>query len=278
MENKNSDWKGLKNVSLSNLERNRGLLHQAIQIVGAVPRNLLPEDPTDGSASMNWDSSRKSLVADPIEINGKKTYVGLGLSNAILFIKTEKEINTFDLNGQSTIDGLNWVKTQLNKLGYDSEKVTLKLPYEIPAYDSTQNLSFDSQGIEELARLYNNISIVLQSVTEKLENALAVKCWPHHFDIATLIPVEEGEDGVITKSIGIGLSPGDEGTNQPYIYINAWPNIPLEDLKDIQLSIGDWNKDGWSGAKLEYSQMLDLDALELENFIDSTVKILDSKI
>lgn len=278
MENKNNGWETLQNVSLSQLEMNRGLLHQAIQIVGAVPRSLLPEDPTDGSASLNWDSSRKTLVADPIEINGNKTYVGLGLSNAILFIKTEKEIETFDLNGHSTIDGLNWVKSELNKLGYDSEKVTLKLPYEIPAYDSAKNLNFDSQGIEEIARLYNNIHILLHPLTQKWASAFDVKCWPHHFDIATLIPIEEDAKGEVVKSIGIGLSPGDEGTNEPYIYINAWPNIPFDKLEKVQLSMGCWNKEGWSGAKLVYSQILNKDANELEKFIDSTIKVLTEQI
>jgi hypothetical protein len=50
-----------------------------------------------------------------------------------------------------------------------------------------------------------------------------VRCWPHHFDIALLVRLDEG-GGEEARSIGIGFSPGDEYYQEPYFYISPYPS------------------------------------------------------
>jgi hypothetical protein len=49
-----------------------------------------------------------------------------------------------------------------------------------------------------------------------------VRCWPHHYDIATLFALDDG-DPETARSVGIGLSPGDSAYAEPYLYCNPWP-------------------------------------------------------
>jgi hypothetical protein len=57
----------------------------------------------------------------------------------------------------------------------------------------------------------------------------AVRCWPHHFDIATLLSLGRG-DPEGAAAIGIGMSPGDAYYPQPHFYISPWPAPPADAL------------------------------------------------
>ena len=57
-------------------------------------------------------------------------------------------------------------------------------------------------------------------------------CWPHHFDIATLVKLEDGQPAN-ARSIGVGVSPGDEYYAQPYVYVSPWPRFDAGKLPDL---------------------------------------------
>lgn len=73
-----------------------------------------------------------------------------------------------------------------------------------------------------------------------------VRCWPHHFDIATLHMLGDG------KTIGIGLSPGDDSIRDPYWYVNLWPYPHPSRLQPLQF--GMWFTEGWTGAEMPASK------------------------
>lgn len=251
-----SNWNKIVDVDLAALNNTRKVLHQAVQIVGAVPRHVLPHDPTDTSSSLIWNEKMKGLQSISISTEkGVDLHVGLSFDDFSLYIlKVDKIIDSFQMDGRSTHAGLAWIKSTLNGLGVDSEKISLDLPYEVESYDYSQSLTSDSAALNEFSRLYSNTYGLLSTIAERWGKAYDIRCWPHHFDLATLIPVETDKEGEILKSIGVGLSPGDEGINEPYLYVNVWPNV--EGLEKHQLPAGHWNKEGWSGAVLTYSQLL----------------------
>src|SRR5204863_8996466 len=73
----------------------------------------------------------------------------------------------------------------------------------------------------------------------------AVLCWPHHFDLATLLTLGSG------KSIGVGFAPGDDGIRESYWYVNLFPYPDPSCLEPLQ--DGRWHTGGWTGAVLPYS-------------------------
>ena len=81
-----------------------------------------------------------------------------------------------------------------------------------------------------------------------------VRCWAHHFDIATYVSLEAG-DFETARGIGVGLSPGDESYGEPYFYVNPWPHPDPADLPDPP-GLGHWHTQGFVGAILTGSELI----------------------
>ena len=54
-------------------------------------------------------------------------------------------------------------------------------------------------------------------------------------------------DPETARAIGVGLSPGDETYDQPYLYVNPWPPAAPRDLPDLPVP-GRWHTKGFVGA------------------------------
>jgi len=102
-----------------------------------------------------------------------------------------------------------------------------------------------------------------------------VRCWPHHFDIATLIALDPGMNPETARSIGVGLSPGDAGRPHPYFYVTLWPYPKDRELPALEGG-GVWNTEGWTGAVLETPALLragigEAQAEQAERFVESAI-------
>ena len=75
-----------------------------------------------------------------------------------------------------------------------------------------------------------------------------MRCWPHHFDLATLVSVPGGAPGD-ARTIGVGLSPGDGSYAEPYFYVTPWPSPDSPALPELPAG-ADWHRTGWFGAVL----------------------------
>lgn len=267
----------MKNIEKSILASTRKSLHQAVQLVSAVPRNLLPKDPTDGSASLEWNADLKALEALPIANKHGDIRVGLKFEALTLCVSVSHTIQaSFDLKGQSVDQAFAWLKAELTKLDLEADLINLTLPYEIEAYDNSIPLEANQEALEAFAQLYQSTKEILLGITDKWTEAFDIRCWPHHFDLATLIPLATDENKEMTKSIGVGLSPGDEGIDEPYVYVNVWPAVDANALLKHELPMGHWNTEGWSGAVLTYSELLkatDQDK-SYADFCDTAIAIL----
>ncbi len=69
-----------------------------------------------------------------------------------------------------------------------------------------------------------------------------VQLWPGHFDPAI-------EIGDVDRRASFGASPGDQTSNEPYLYISIWwpDRLDLSDSDDF------WNAEGYVGARMPYS-------------------------
>ena len=268
-------WKSINKLDLGILRNARKSLHQAVQIVSAFPRNVLPADPSDSNASLIWNSSTNGLESGPVaNEEGKRIRVGLSLDTFKLYISVEEVlVSFFEMDMRSVLQGLDWLKFELSQLDIASDTINLDLPYEIENYDYSQSLKINSDAFGEHCILYQNTNSILSRIVDEREDAFDVRCWPHHFDLATLIPLETNSDKEILKSIGVGLSPGDEGVDEPYIYVNAWPNVDQNLLIKYPLTLGEWNVEGWSGAILKYSQFK-----SSTNQYEDVIKFIDTSI
>ena len=106
---------------------------------------------------------------------------------------------------------------------------TVVPPYEMPPHAVARGGKFTgwrSPAFAELERWYAAADRLLREVRRKQShrpgNASPVRCWPHHFDLATLIELPPGASAV-SATIGVGLSPGDGSYEEPYFYVTPWP-------------------------------------------------------
>lgn len=267
----------MTDINIEKLIATRKSLHQAVQLVSAVPRNLLPPDPTDSMSSLEWNTQLSSLESLPVPSEHGDIRAGLSLATFALYITVNQDSKAaLEMSGKSVNQGLDWLKVELARLNFEAESVNLEVPYEIEHYDYATSLQVNTEALGVFSQLYQNTAEVLSGITKKWTDAYDIRCWPHHFDLATLIPLASDAGGEVLKSIGIGLSPGDDGINEPYIYVNIWPQVEIEMLKKLQLRLGHWNTEGWSGGVLTYSEINRFNHSDqtIEQFTTTVIDIL----
>jgi len=120
----------------------------------------------------------------------------------------------------------------------------------------SEGYAINPKEFKEFAKYFGNANAVLKALAANLEGASDVKCWPHHFDIATLITLTDTGDPETSSSIGVGLSPGDESYQEPYFYITPWPYPDLNVIRLPKLSVGHWHTEGFVAAILTGTTLL----------------------
>jgi hypothetical protein len=68
-----------------------------------------------------------------------------------------------------------------------------------------------------------------------------VRCWPHHFDLDTLVTVAPG------RTSGIGFEPGDEHYDEPYFYVSVYPAPDAASSPPLP-AIGHWHTTHFTAA------------------------------
>ncbi len=245
-------WKHLTYQDFTSLSTARKQLHQAVQLVSVVGRKFLPKSKDDKYANLVWVPQFQRLGGNWVEGN-VKFRVSLSLADLKIHLVDDevKELKEYDLKGKSQAQSMVWLEEQLVAIGMDTKQFELGLPYQIPDHPTAHGKAFeqkDAAAFEELAKYFHNADHLLRPLKREFPQTTDVRCWPHHFDIATQIILNDTGDPETTSSIGVGMSPGDQFYDQPYFYLSPWP-YPVKD-KLLPLSIGSWHEKDWLGAVL----------------------------
>jgi len=112
---------------------------------------------------------------------------------------------------------------------------------------------------------------LLRVLAASWPNASAVRCWPHHFDIATLLALDPAATpSNIARTIGAGLSPGDVDDPGGYWYVTPWPSPAVSEPPPLAAG-GAWHRAGWFGAVLPLSRPGGRDETRVSAFLESAV-------
>ena len=239
-------------VAPTSLGEARLVAHYAAQIAAAASTRI--DAKADFShTNLGWDAALSALTTHPI---AGKARGGLRLQSLELLVITEGSVTSQSLLGLDMAAGLSWLQRTLDQaLG---SSLALKLPeHDMPPHALADGAVFavdDSAGLAELARWFFNASEALSKVAAAHDAASPARCWPHHFDLATLITVAEHDDPEQASSVGVGMSPGDGSYDEPYWYVNPWPTPDASDL--LPLEVGGWHSEGWIGAVLTGSSLV----------------------
>ncbi|MGD9900710.1 MAG: hypothetical protein AB7T22_16415, partial [Calditrichaceae bacterium] len=189
------------------------------------------------------------------------------------------------LEGRLLDGAFEWLREELASRGFDKSKFNFPDNLKLPAVRQSQGQPFRIEiaaAFEEQAKYFSNADLILKEVLREFDGSSEVRCWSHHFDIASLLTVDKKTG----KSIGVGLSPGDDSYNGPYFYVTPWPYPDEKLVAGHDLSGGGfWHTKGWIGAVLPGSEIVKENSQEaqiiknllfLESAINACFKILAS--
>jgi hypothetical protein len=264
-------WSPLKQPSPA-LYQARLELHWALQIPAAANRAYMPAVADQSHSNFAWHEGLKALV-------GNTTPDGLRLGLRF----AELELLILDADGhlraehrlvaKSLPQGYDWLTQTLAAMTGQAKKLDYP-SYDLPEHELAQGQLFSASPYYlNLTDWFSNAHRLLSDYAA-LDQASPVRCWPHHMDIATLLTLEAHEDHEKAKTVGLGLTPGDEAIPEPYWYVTPWPYPEVVELPALA-GQGQWHTEGWLGALLTASEMTshgEQQAAQVKNFLHSALE------
>ena len=257
------NWKQYQSFT-PDIEKSMKQQHLAVRLIGLVGQAYIPEEPDFKHAALSYLQELSALTTKQV-LGNFPFCIAVGLKDLKLMVLDESYSPTdeFPLEGKKLTDGLDWIKMKVAELGMDQQllQTTFEKTDPIKFEGSDSAFTIDLAALKHTARYRHNANLVLQKYATRFEHSSEVLIWPHHFDSATYIPLRFNEDNEEVYSIGLGFAIPDITVDEPYFYINMWSaNEPIiitapEKLKGQ----GEWVKEGWQGAYLRLSNIIDKD-------------------
>ena len=262
-------WETLGRIAPRELRGAREQLHHAVQVIAATGETFLARRPDTGHTAMSWSARLDSFVGGALPgALALRAAVRPADLTLCLLAPDDGALARTQLAGRTLAEAYDWTSNAIADATRGLLSARLVHPgFELPAHPLGSGGRFErAPGLVELARWYANADGLLRRLAGETRGAGPVLCWPHHFDIATLIGVAHAEDGAASRTVGAGLSPGDVSIDEPYVYVNHWPASARRALPS--LAAGEWFTRGWIGAVLRGSALVSAgDASDQEGLV-----------
>ena len=126
------------------------------------------------------------------------------------------------------------------------ESIVTKYGLNMPKVPS---LTLRLECLFEYITFAKRVSKSLELFRMKLRDHFTqVHLWPHDFDFSVESLINGDND-----QIGVGVSPGDDSYEAPYLYVNPYPFS--DNIVHQPLPIGKWHTRGWNGIKVEWNEL-----------------------
>jgi hypothetical protein len=246
-------WKTLGAAYPGELTQERIQLHWAAQLVSAPGTSLLPAEADYAHTNLGWDSELGVLVgrnAGAQSLQAALVFEGLEL----LVLDGGRERSSMRLAGHTLQQALAWLGEEI---AGDESAISLPV-HEMPSHAVGDGGVFSDAGTQartELAAWFANAFASIREAVANEPAASPVRCWPHHFDVASLMTLDSAVGAEEARSIGVGFSPGDGSYDQPYFYVTPWPYPDTEALPPLAVG-AHWHRTGWTGAVLTAERLI----------------------
>jgi len=226
--------------------------HHAAQLATAAGISFLPKQADDSHTNLEWLPALGALASRLVPA-AAPFRVAVRIIDLELRVLDDRNATAacLSLNGRRIVDAETRLRERVAERGAPAAKFTLARHYEIPHHAVGDGSAFETSdrgAFTELAAWFDLAAEVLESVRARNDGS-EIRCWPHHFDIATLITVEDA------KTVGVGLEPGDTYYDEPYFYVNANPRPAAGTALARLAGDGSWHTHEWFGAVLPGSRI-----------------------
>jgi hypothetical protein len=253
-------WRSLRGVEQDRLRAARLDAHYAVQWLARAARAFVPPRPDDGHTNLDWDGALDGLATHALTDHLR---LGVRIGDlTLLLLGGAAAQPSFPLDGRNDADARRWLGAQLAACGLDAAKLDPPAPYAMPdhalAHGGAYAAGALADALTELTAWFANASMSLGALHERMIGrglkASPLRCWPHHFDIATLTLVEGGE-AEHAPSVNAGFSPGDEHYEEPYFYVSPHPYPDSAGLPPLP-ALGHWHVQRFTAAIAPASRIL----------------------
>jgi hypothetical protein len=266
---KGLDWRPLWGVERSQLSEARLQAHYAVQWLARTARAFVPPQPDDSHTNLGWIDALDGFTTHPLKDDLRLSLRIVDLTLGLLGDGTARG-RSYPLNERSDVDARNWLGEQLRAKGLDARALDAPPPYKIPTHAIATGTAYDAtraaHALAGLAAWFANAHHLLESIKGQMIGrklaASPVRCWPHHFDIATLISLDES-NAKKARTVNVGLSPGDEHYNEPYFYVSPYPYPDAAALPPLS-KLGHWHTHGFTAAIAPSSRIIQADDQKAE--------------
>jgi hypothetical protein len=242
-------WKPLRTIERARLTDARLAAHYALQWLARAARAYIPAKADDSHTNLGWDQALGGLITHPLP-DGSQLALRIAGMTLMLLGPGASEL---PLQDRSDADIRLWLRPRLSAKGLDPSALDKPLPYDMPASAIAGGGRYLLGNLEpalaELAGWYDNASRALEDIRAGLVarglRAPPVRCWPHHFDLDTLIYFNK-QDSADIRSMGVGFSPGDHYYDEPYFYVSIYPAPAATTLGALPL--GHWHSLDFTAA------------------------------
>jgi hypothetical protein len=276
---RDSYWVLLRGVEKRRLSEARLQAHHALQWLARAARAYVQPQPDDGHTNLGWDGVLGGFTTHPFKDGAWLSLKITDLTLALHGREASTHVQSFSLDGRPDSEARRWLNEQLDARGLDSDALNAPSPYEIPAHPVYQGSPYGLTGLinalAELTAWFDNAGISLGSIQRQMIGrklaASPLRCWPHHFDLATLITVP-ARNADATGYVGVGLSPGDQYYDEPYFYVSVYPEPDPRMLPTLPM-LGHWHERDFIAAVATAHKIVTArnQQAETDDFLQATI-------
>jgi hypothetical protein len=249
-----TSWQMLTGVAPGRLKEARLNAHYALQWLARSARAFIPARPDDGHTNLGWDGTFGGFTTHPLP-DGSQIALRLAPLGLVL-LRDGKQEGSFDLAGRRERDVRDWLGAAATAKGWDAHRLDKPLPYDMPPHAIGQGGAYASgldTALAELVQWFANAAVALETARARMIalgiDAPPVRCWPHHFDLDSLVSFGAG------RSSGLGFEPGDDYYDEPYFYVSLYPAPDVAALPKLP-AIGHWHSHHFTAAIATASAIL----------------------
>lgn len=200
--------------------------YYAAQWLARAARGYIAPQPHDRHTNFGWDEAFGGLTTHPLPDGSR---LGLNIAELSLSI-VDGATRTLKLDGRADAEVRAWLVRELR--GVDAGKLSGPSPYTMPqhtlAYGARYSIEELTAQLETLSGWFANATAALGRIRDIVRSrklkAPEVRCWPHHFDLDSLVPLGKG------RTMGLGWCPGDDYCDEPYFYLSMYPEPAIPKL------------------------------------------------
>ncbi len=251
-------WKKLGGVDPDDLALARVELHGSVQPLASFGQAYVEPSPDYSHRSMTWNAEESAFFSEPTG-GSSPLRVALRPRDVTLSIRVGGVVAAErSLVGGTLEETYRWLEDELHAIQGGPRVELGRRENVTPPGPVAYGAPFSGVSEDQLLELeawFGNAEAILGAVRSVRPEATPVRCWPHHFDIATLLILDRQLGTEVGRSVGVGLSPGDEGFPAPYLYVTPYPYPDAVDLPQLPGG-AHWHREGWVGAVMTANALI----------------------